>query len=259
VPTALITGATAGIGATFARRLAAEPYDLVLVARDAGRLEKLAVELRDAHGVAVEVLPADLATEAGAAAVAARLRDPDRPVDLLVNNAGIGLNDSFLAVDIADLDRMLALNVGAVQRLTHAAVPGMVVRGHGDVINVSSVAGFGVLAPGSTYSASKAWVTNFSESIAYGVRRHGVRVMALCPGYTRTEFHQRAGIDMTRTPGWLWLTADEVVRVALRDLRHGKIVSVPGARYKILTTFVRHLPHGVMARFARDTRASEGK
>ncbi|MFL6114598.1 MAG: SDR family NAD(P)-dependent oxidoreductase, partial [Catenulispora sp.] len=151
------------------------------------------------------------------------------------------------------------LNVNAVMRLTLAALPVMTARGKGDIINVSSVSGFAALMPGSTYPASKAWVTNFSESTGQLVRPMGVRVMALCPGYTRTEFHQRAGIDMTQTPRWLWLAADEVVRVALRDLQRGKIVSVPGARYKILTTFVRHLPHGVIARFARDTRASEGK
>src|SRR5205823_5705183 len=141
------------------------------------------------------------------------------------NNAGIGLNGAFLDLDIEDEERMLRLNVHAVLRLTHAVLPGMVDRRQGAVVNVSSVAGFGVPQPGSTYSASKAWVINFSESMAAAVKPFGVRVVAVCPGYTRTEFHQRAGINMSKVPGWLWLDADRVARDGLRDLRRGKAVS----------------------------------
>jgi short-subunit dehydrogenase len=253
-PTALITGATAGIGAAFARCLAADGYDLVLVARDAQRLADIAAELTARHGSTVTVLPADLSTDEGCGPVEERLADGSVPVDLLVNNAGISLNRSFLRSTAADEARLLRLNVHAVMRLTLAALPAMVERRHGTVINVSSVAGFGPVMPGSTYSASKAWVTNFSESVALVARPFGVRVMALCPGYTRTEFHDRAGIDMSKTPEWMWLRADDVVRDALRDLRKGKMVSVPDWKYKLAVFALRHAPRGLMRFSTRDVR-----
>jgi short-subunit dehydrogenase len=257
--TALVTGATSGIGAAFARRLAADGHDLVIVARDTARLDETAMHLRTEHRIEVEVLGADLATEAGQAAVAARLADPGRPVDLLVNNAGVSLNTPFLRSTPEAEARLLTLNVHAVMRLTLAALPGMVGRERGAVINVSSVAGFGAAMPGSTYPASKAWVTNFTESVALSVGRFGVRVMALCPGYVRTEFHQRAGINMSKTPNWLWLDADELVRDALRDLRKGKVVSVPDWKYKVAVFALRHLPRRVLQRVARDTRGRIGR
>jgi uncharacterized protein len=253
-PTALVTGATAGLGAAFARRLAASGYHLVLVARDADRLAAVAGELSAAHGVTCVPLPADLGTDDGCELVAARLRDADHPVDLLVNNAGISINGSFLRTDVRDEERLLDLNVRAVLRLTHAALPAMVARGSGEIINVSSVSGFAPVMPGSTYPASKAWVTNFTESVGLAARRRGVRVMALCPGYIRTEFHQRAGIDMSAIPGWLWLSADEVVLDALRDLRRGRLVSVPSWRYKAVVFGMRYAPPGLRRRFARDRR-----
>jgi uncharacterized protein len=139
-------------------------------------------------------------------------------------------------------------------RLTLAALPPMVQRRSGAVINVSSVSGFGATMPGSTYPASKAWVTSFSESVALSVAPYGVRVMALCPGYVRTEFHQRAGINMSKTPTWMWLDADKLVIDALRDLRRGKIVSVPSWKYKIAVFGLRHAPRALVRRVARDTR-----
>lgn len=257
--TALVTGATAGIGAAFARQLAAGGHDLVLVARDRGRLAATAEHLRGAHGVAAEVLAADLSTTEGCAPVEARLTDPDRPVDVLINNAGTSLNRPFLRSSTEDEERLLALNVHAVMRLTHAALRPMVERRLGAVVNVSSVSGFAAVMPGSTYSASKAWVTNFSESMAHLVRPYGVRVMAVCPGYTRTEFHQRAGINMSKTPDWMWLDADEMVREALRDLARGKAVSVPNWKYKLAVWGMRHLPRRVLQAAARDTRGRIGR
>jgi uncharacterized protein len=257
--TALVTGATAGIGRAFAVRLAADGWDLVLVARDAVRLSELAASLTGQHGVRVEVLPADLMTGDGCAPVEQRLRQADAPVDFLINNAGLSLNTPFLRSTVERELQLLSLNVAAVLRLTCAAVPAMVARGHGAVINVSSVAGFAAAMPGSTYPASKAWVTNFSESIALAVAADGVRVMALCPGFTRTEFHERAGIDASGTPDWLWLDAARVVDDALRDLGRGKTVSVPSVKYKIVVGFMRHTPRNVLRRLARGARVRTGR
>jgi short-subunit dehydrogenase len=257
--TALITGATSGIGAAFLRRLAADSYDVVAVGRDVARLETAAADITAAHGVGVEVLPADLSTHDGREAVAERLCDDARPVDLLVNNAGLSLNTPFLRSTPARETELLSVNIHAVMRLTLAALPGMVARRRGGIVNVSSVAGFGAAMPGSTYPASKAWVTNFSQSVALSVVPFGVQVMALCPGYVRTEFHQRAGIDMSKTPDWLWLDADELVIHAIRDLRHGKLVSVPDWKYKVAAFGLRHLPRSLLTRVARDTRGRIGR
>ena len=249
--TALVTGATAGIGNAFVRRLARDHYDLVLVSRDESRLETLAAEIRAAHGVGVEVLAADLAEDDGCRRVEARLADRERPVDVLVNNAGFSVNKRFVAGDIDDEERMLRVLVRAVLRLTRAAVPGMLERRHGAVINVSSVAGF---LPHSTYSAAKAWVTSFTQGLAGDVTGTGVRVLALCPGYTRTEFHERAGIDMRRTPDWLWLDADEVVDGAFAALARGVVVHVPGGQYKTIVALARHLPQRAWTGVSRQLR-----
>ena len=254
---ALVTGASAGIGAAFAHQLAAEGYDLIVVARGADRLAALAGDLRAASGGAVEHIAADLSTDDGCAIVEERLRS--EPVDLLVNNAGSSLNTPFVHASVADEEGLLRLNVHSVMRLTLAALPGMVERRRGDIVNVSSVAAFAAVMPGSTYSASKAWVTNFSESIAYLVAPDGVRVMALHPGYTRTELHDRVGIDMSGTPDWMWLSADNVVRVGLRDLRRGKVVSVPDVRYKVAVWALRHLPRRLLASVSRDVRGRTGR
>ncbi|MEE1787481.1 SDR family oxidoreductase [Streptomyces sp. SP17BM10] len=239
--TALITGATAGIGAAFARRLARGGYRLVLVARDTERLERTAADLQGTYGVETEVLTADLATDEGIGAVEARLSDAARPVDLLVNNAGFGNRGAFLTVPLQDELDMLKVHVEAVLRLTAAALPGMRDRGRGAIINVASVAAF---LPRGTYGASKAWVVSFTQGVLRDLGGSGVRMMALCPGFTRTEFHERAGMGTGNIPSWSWLSAERVVEEALRDLGRGRSVSVPGKRYKAAVALARVLPSG---------------
>ncbi|GAA2512590.1 SDR family oxidoreductase [Pilimelia columellifera] len=251
--TALITGATAGIGAAFARRLAADGLALVLVARDEARLSTLARELRSRHGVDVEVLAADLADDAGCASVEARVADQRNPIDVLVNNAGLGLRGSVLRNPVEQEEHLLRLNVRAVLRLAHAALPGMTERGAGAIINVASVAAFTPMT-GSTYPASKAWVVNFSESIDLLVRPRGVRVLALCPGLVRTEFHERAGITTDAMPQRLWLDAGWLVDRALRDLERGRRVSIPSLRYRALVSFLRYAPRRLVYRMSSSAR-----
>jgi short-subunit dehydrogenase len=255
-PVAVVTGATAGIGAAFARELAAQGYDLILVARGADRLAATAAELSARHGIAARPLPADLTTDAGCALVEARLADG---VELLVNNAGHSLHTAFVKATVAQEEQLLALNVHAVMRLTKAAVVPMMARRHGAVVNVSSASAFAAVMPGSTYPASKAWVNAFTESVALSVRPYGVRLLTLCPGYTRTEFHDRQGIDTGKIPGFLWLDADDVVRAALRDLRKGKLVSIPDWRYKTAVFAMRHAPRALVHRAARDGRGRIGQ
>lgn len=241
---ALVTGATAGIGAGFVEALGARGDDLVLVARDEQRLEALAQRWRSA-GREVEVLPADLSDRVGMARVEQRLADSGRPIDVLVNNAGFGLTQSFVGGDLAAEQAMLDVLVTAVLRLTHAAVPGMVERGQGRIINVSSVAGW---IPGGTYSAAKAWVTSFTEGLALDLEGTGVRAVAVCPGYTRTEFHDRAGMRMGGVPDWMWQSVDDVVAQALRDVERGRVISVAGPLYRSLGVASRHLPRAVVRR-----------
>ncbi|GAA0605592.1 SDR family oxidoreductase [Streptomyces crystallinus] len=241
--TALITGATAGIGAAFARRLARDGHDLVLVARDGKRLREQATELHDRHGVEAEVLVADLSTEDGIASVEARLAERRTPIDLLVNNAGFGNKGRYLEVSMSDELTMLKVHIEAVLRLTSAATEGMRERGRGGVVNVASVAAF---VPRGTYGASKAWVVQFTQGAARDLAGSGVRLMALCPGFVRTEFHQRAGMGTDNIPGWMWLDADKLVAAALSDLARGKTLSIPDPRYKALMGVVKLAPRGLL-------------
>lgn len=246
MPTALVTGASAGIGAEFARQLGAAGHDLVLVARDPARLESSRVALADVFGVGVEVLSADLSSTAGCDAVASRISDAQRPVGVLVNNAGFGMYQRFGMAELADEERQLDVNVRAVLRLTHAAVRAMTGRGTGQIINVSSVAGFVPRGGNATYSASKAWVTMFSEALAVQLAGSGVSVTAVCPGFTHTEFHERANADMSHVPDRMWLDAKTVVAEGLADAAKGKPVSVPSRQYKVLVGATRTIPRPLL-------------
>jgi short-subunit dehydrogenase len=234
--TALVTGATAGIGLEFARELARRGHDLVLVARDEARLDRVAAELAGAAR-AVEVIAADLADRDQLARVEERLADPDRPVDLLVNNAGFGLKGRFGDHDVDEEQRMLDVLVVAVMRLSHAALRAQAARGRGGVINVSSVAAY---LPRGTYGAAKAWVNQFGLWASAEYRPRGVTVTTLCPGFTKTEFHQRMGVR--RGTGFLWLEPELVVERALADFDRGRAVSIPGRQYRAIVGATRLVP-----------------
>ncbi|MFI5084854.1 MAG: SDR family NAD(P)-dependent oxidoreductase [Actinomycetales bacterium] len=237
--TALITGATAGIGAEFAEQLAASAYALVLVARDTGRLETKAIRLRREFGIDVETLTADLLTEEGVAAVSARLRQRTNAVTLLVNNAGHSLVKPFEANTVREEKDHLRILVEVPMELSHAALEQMLAAGKGRIINVASTAGF---IPRGSYGAAKAWLVSFSRWANLHYRSKGVTVTALCPGFVHTEFHQRMGASTSKVRGWMWLNADQVVREGLVDSMAGKAISVPSGRYKVLIALSRLAP-----------------
>lgn len=245
--TALVTGASAGIGKEFCEQLAGRGYDLVVVARNAERLEELSQQLTRRYGIDVEVLAADLAQADDLARVAERVADTGRPVDLLVNNAGFGVKTKFVDTPVETEIESIDVMVKAVVVLSHAAAKAMTTRGSGAILNVSSVASF--MASG-TYSAAKSYVTVFSESLAAQLAGTKVRVMALCPGFTHTEFHERGGIPVDKTSNFgkrLWLDADRLVSDALNDLDAGKVVSVPGKQYKAIVTALRYVPRKIVS------------
>lgn len=242
--TALVTGATAGIGAEFARQLAARGDDLVLVARTADRLESFGDELRATHGVRVDVLAADLLDDDGLARVDARLRSAEHPIDLLVNNAGYGLAGDFADNALAEEQRHLALHVGVPMHLTHAALQGMLARGRGRIVLIASVAAF---TPRGTYGAAKAWGVSFARWANLRYRPRGVSVTAVCPGFVRTEFHERMGVAVDGIPEVLWLDAPLLVRLALRGIDRGRSVVIPTVRYRLLAGLARVLPDRLAA------------
>ncbi len=241
---ALITGATSGLGAEFAQQLGRSQHNLVLVARDAQRLEAKAVRLRSDFGVEVQVLPADLTTDDGVASVSARLADPAQPVSVLVNNAGFSLIKPFEKSTVDEEAAHLRILARTPMELMHAVLPGMLARSHGRIINVSSVSAF---IPRGSYGAAKAWLTSFSRSanLRYGPK--GVKVTAVCPGFVHTEFHQRMGADMGGVKPWMWLEPEPVVREGLADNAAGKAVSIPSKRYATLIALSRLVPDKVAA------------
>lgn len=252
MPTALITGASAGLGVEFARELARRQADLVLVARSKDALEAVAAELRSEYGVAVEVLPADLSEDDGVQRVADRIGDADDPVDLLINNAGFGLPLRFADNDIDDEVRHLRVHVEASMRLMHAALRSMRGRG-GRIINVASVAGF---ISRSTYSACKSWLIGFSRWANAEYARDRVSVTAVCPGFTHTTFHERMGLPPGQegVPSFMWLDARAVVREGLRDAARGRAVSIPSLRYKAIVAIANLLPSSLTSGVARRGR-----
>lgn len=254
-PVALVTGPTSGIGGGFARRLAGRGHDLVLVARDTSRMEVLAEELSSSFGTSSEILSADLASEDGRAAVVERL---EAGVDFLVNNAGFGTSGEFWTAEPALLQSQLDVNVTAVMQFTRAALPSMIAAAKGSVINVASVAGL-MSGRGSTYSASKAYVVSFTEGLSGGLAGTGVRVQALCPGFVRTEFHQRAGIEMSTIPSFMYLSVDQVVDASLSDLEKDRVLSVPGVQYKSLTSVSRLVPRTLTRRVVSLVGSARGR
>jgi len=250
MPRALITGPTSGLGRAFAEEFARHGMDLVLVSRDQARLAALAQELRDRFGVQSEIVALDLADRDALQRVEQRLREPD--IAALVNNAGFGLGSTFGASDITDEQQALDTMVTAVLRLSHAALPGMLERNRGMIINVSSIAGW---IAGGTYSAAKAWVTVFTEGLANEVSGSRVRVVAVCPGFVRTEFHDRAGLDVQRIPAPMWLTSTDVVRQAFRDVALGNVISVTGAHYKVLSIVLQSVPRQMIRSASRLRRS----
>jgi short-subunit dehydrogenase len=249
---AVVTGASSGIGAVYARSLAARGQDLVLVARGEGRLRSLAGELSKAHGVRAEVLAADLGDPAALLKVEERVAALD-PLALLVNNAGFGLEGPYAAVSADDLERMLKVHVLASVRLTRAALRPMLHARAGAIVNVSSVAAFTPFFSGGAYGASKAYLNYLTEALAAEHHGRGVRFQALCPGFTHTEFHQRAKIDERSIPSWTWMRAEQVVEASLRGLERGKVIVVPGLLYKALVAISRTVPTSWMAAAARAT------
>ncbi|QLL24249.1 SDR family NAD(P)-dependent oxidoreductase [Actinobacteria bacterium IMCC26103] len=249
---ALVTGATAGIGESFTRLLAAEGFNLVLVARDEVRLHERAQGLKDKYGAESVVIVADLATESGCAKVEEYLANNE--IEVLINNAGFGINKAFTMSDLAKEEEILKVLVRTPMRLMHVALPKMKERNSGVVINVSSVASF---IAGGAYSASKSYLTVLSESLHTELSATNIKVSALCPGFTRTEFHQRGRMKMAGLPEFMWLNSDTLVAKAWKDALAGKAVSIPGWQYKLLVGIISIVPRSVVRRLGMNLRVKQ--
>ena len=251
---ALVTGATAGIGESFTRLLAENGYNLVLVARDLPRLKERALALESTYQISTVVLQADLATDAGCLSIENYISN--NQIDVLINNAGFGINKAFTASPIDSEQQLLDVLVRTPMRLMHVALPAMKARNKGVIINVSSVAGW---IAGGTYSASKSYLTVLSESLHTELSQTNVKICALCPGFTRTEFHQRGRMSMSALPAFMWLNSDKLVATAWKEAVAGKAVSVPGAQYKILTFIMRNAPRTWVRKIGMRVRVKQRK
>ena len=239
--TAFITGASSGIGAAYARQLGARGYDLIITARREEKLAALADEIRTAYGVSVTVVPADLSLPDDIRRLEALLREQPA-LDFVINNAGFGVRGTVGDTDIEKQTAMINVHVTSIYRLTHAAVPGMIARGRGAIINVSSIAGF-MANPGAVnYSATKAYINTFTEALAAELRPHGIQVQALCPGFTYSEFHdtpEYEEFERSAFPEFMWATAEDVVADSLAALGSGPVLFVPGLANKALALSTR--------------------
>lgn len=246
---ALVTGATAGIGESFTRLLASKGFNITLVARDEARLHERAAALREKYGVQTFVLAADLATAQGCAAVEDYIKEFE--IEVLINNAGFGINKAFTVSDLNAEQDLLDVLVRTPMRLMHTILPGMKVRNSGTIINVSSVASF---IAGGTYSASKSYLTVLSESLHTELRGTNVKMSALCPGFTRTEFHQRGRMKMNGLPSFMWLDSDQLVAKSWSDAQSGKAVSIPGWQYKLLVALISAMPRPIVRKVGMNLR-----
>ena len=251
---ALVTGATAGIGESFTRLLADNNYNIVLVARDVPRLEERARALEAQYKISTHVIQADLTTESGCGVIEQYISN--NQIDVLINNAGFGLNKAFTMSSLEAEQQMLDVLVRTPMRLMHSVLPGMKQRNKGVIINVSSVAGF---IAGGSYSASKSYMTVISESLNTELAGTNVKVSALCPGFTRTEFHQRARMSMKGLPNFMWLNSDELVKKAWTDALRGEAVSIPGWQYRVLTFVIQTLPRSLVRKVGMNLRAKQRK
>ncbi len=251
---ALVTGATAGIGAAYAELLAKAGFDLVLVARDLPRLNTVANNLKKSYKIKVETIKADLTKPIQLAKVEKRLANAAKPIEVLINNAGFGIKDSFLDSDLKREQELLDVLVTAPMRLTHAVLPLMVKRNSGIVVNVSSIASW---IAGGTYSSAKSYLTVFSEYLNNELKGTKVKVSALCPGFTRTEFHQRGKMRMTGLPNFMWLDANKLVAKSWSDAQKNKAVSVPGFQYKTLAIIAQYAPRPLVRKIGISVRKKQ--
>ena len=249
---ALVTGATAGIGESFTRLLAENNYNVVLVARDLPRLQERAQELEAKYQVQTHCIQADLSTDAGCSVVESYIAS--NQIDVLINNAGFGINKAFTVSELEEEQKLLDVLVRTPMRLMHVALPLMKQRDRGVVINVSSVASF---IAGGTYSASKSYLTVLTESMHTELAGTNVKISALCPGFTRTEFHQRARMSMKGLPNFMWLDSDELVAKAWRDALKGKAISIPGWQYQLLVFVIQRLPRSIVRKVGMSMRRKQ--
>ncbi len=253
--TVCITGASSGIGESFARQYAARGYTLLLHGRRREKLEPLCEELKTRHGVRAEYVLAELSHPDGVHALEEKLRSiPD--LDVLVNNAGYGLSTSFAQGSIEAQEEMVHTHVNATIRLTHAVLPGMRQRNSGTIINVSSIAGFLVGPKSATYCATKGYITSFTESLYLELASSGIRLQSLCPGYTRSDFHARMGMDTSGEFFRHFMSADDVVKTSLKAVEKGTVVCIPGVRYKLIALAARLIPRKIYYWLARRTQGT---